>query len=842
MYRKFSICGVMCVALLVLSAMTTQAQSLDEALMGLKSYKFGDSRLALGVVEEAAINARHDAGVTKKLEDAFIALLASDAGVESKRFVCRQLATMGTAASVKSLAGLIADPEMADHAIWALVAIPDGAALTALLEAANNGPQSQRVNVLHGIARRGSEDAVTGLVSLTDSPDKAISQAAIAALGSIGGTGCTAIVEAIQASGGQADAVLADACIQCGEWMPGSRREDALTIYNGLYNGDNPGHIRAAALSGLVRLQPDQAEALVVEAIADADPSLVLVASGFIRDLEGEEATRTFAGMLSKAPNRSKILIVEALAYRGDTGALGAINEVAKSDDPAVQLAALTALGRLGNADTAAVLIELSASSEGEVQRTARASLTTIPGKEADVAVLQIAQRASGAAQLEAISALAGRRAIRTVPALLELAADEDAAVRAASLQSLRVLAGEEDTAALLALLDSAPDDTQRRNVSQALVELAGRVRNDGAKTELARKALAESKREATKAALIDVLGKIATDDALKVVRQQVASDTSALKLAAVRALAAWPDARPLSDLKTIASDKSDGAARGVAFAGFIRQLRASKSIGSAAKLEAYKGADGLASNDQEKKLVVAGLSEVPSLEALKYVEARQQDPAVAAEATQAVIRIAGGISGAYRDEVSRRMNAYIQQDTPETVKKQAQNVLNGIGGLQDYITAWQFAGPYFEDGKPASTLFDMKFEAETNPKAATWSIMPMGLDRNRPWIVSLARGIGGVQRVAFLRTTLTSDVAKDAMLEFGSNDGCKVWWNGKLIHELNVGRPLNPNQDRLPVSLKAGENTLVCAIYQHGGDWGATARLRTLDNKPMGGIEQAAK
>ncbi len=30
--------------------------------------------------------------------------------------------------------------------------------------------------------------------------------------------------------------------------------------------------------------------------------------------------------------------------------------------------------------------------------------------------------------------------------------------------------------------------------------------------------------------------------------------------------------------------------------------------------------------------------------------------------------------------------------------------------------------------------------------------------------------------------------------------------------------------------------------IYQHGGDWGATARLRTLDNKPMGGIEQAAK
>ena len=135
-----------------------------------------------------------------------------------------------------------------------------------------------------------------------------------------------------------------------------------------------------------------------------------------------------------------------------------------------------------------------------------------------------------------------------------------------------------------------------------------------------------------------------------------------------------------------------------------------------------------------------------------------------------------------------------------------------------------------------------MKFKAETDPAAETWSIMPMGLDRNRPWIVSLARGLGGVQRVAYLRTTITSETAQDVVLQLGSNDGCKVWWNGELIHELNVGRPLNPNQDRLPVSLKAGDNTLVMAIYQHGGDWGATARLRTADDKPVTGILQSAK
>jgi HEAT repeat protein len=842
MIRMFSIRGVVCGAFIALASIAAQAQTLDEALEGLKTYKFGDSRLALGVVEEAAINARHDDAVTQKLEPAFVALLGSDASVDAKRFVCRQLEAMGTGASVETLAGLIADDHLADYAIWALVAIPDDAALQALLTAAKEGPQTQRVNAIHGLARRGAEGAVDGLVALMDSPDKAIAQAATAALGSIGGAGCAPLMAALKARDGKADAVLADACLQCGEWMPASRSADALAIYEALYQGDNAGHIRAAALSGLVRLKPEQAESLVVEAIADPDPDLVLVASGFIRELEGEEATKTFAGMVANAPKQSKILIIEALAYRGDTAALGAISNAAKSDDADVQLAALSALGRLGNADTAEVLLDLAATSDGEVQRTARASLKTIPGQQVNVAILKIAQKATGAKQLEAIDALSGRRAIRTVPALLDLAASEDGAVRAASLQSLRILAGEEDMGALLALLENAPDEAQRKNVSQAIVELAGRIRNEGAKTALVRNALAESEGEATKAALIGVLGKIATDDALKVVRQQVQSDNGTLKLAAVNALAAWPDARPLSDLKSIAADASDEGARSVAFAGFIRQLRAAKSVNAAAKLDAYKAADKLAKNDQEKKLVVAGLSEVPSLEALEYVEARQQDPAVAAEATQAVIRIAGGISGAYRDEVARRMNAYIQQDTPETVKKQAQNVLDGIGGLEDYLTAWQFAGPYFKEGKPASALFEMQFEAESDPANTTWSIMPMGLDRNRPWIVSLARGLGGVQRVAYLRTTITSDAAKDAILEFGSNDGCKVWWNGELIHELNVGRPLNPNQDRLPVSLKAGENTLVCAIYQHGGDWGATARLRTTDGQPLGGITQAAK
>ena len=172
MIRTFSIRGVICCAMVVMTASAVSAQSLDEALAGLKTYKFGDSRLALGVVEEAAINARHDAATKEKLEAAFIALLKTDASIDARRFVCRELEAMGSGASVETLAGLIAEADIADYAIWALIAIPDDSALTALMTAASEGPQTQRVNVIHGIARRGSEDAVAGLITLSESPDK----------------------------------------------------------------------------------------------------------------------------------------------------------------------------------------------------------------------------------------------------------------------------------------------------------------------------------------------------------------------------------------------------------------------------------------------------------------------------------------------------------------------------------------------------------------------------------------------------------------------------------------------------------------------------------------------
>jgi len=70
-----------------------------------------------------------------------------------------------------------------------------------------------------------------------------------------------------------------------------------------------------------------------------------------------------------------------------------------------------------------------------------------------------------------------------------------------------------------------------------------------------------------------------------------------------------------------------------------------------------------------------------------------------------------------------------------------------------------------------------------------------------------------------------------------GSNDGVKVWWNGVQVHGFEDARPLTADQDKLRVSVKAGWNTLMLAVYQRGGAWGACARILGKDGQPLSGL-----
>jgi len=66
---------------------------------------------------------------------------------------------------------------------------------------------------------------------------------------------------------------------------------------------------------------------------------------------------------------------------------------------------------------------------------------------------------------------------------------------------------------------------------------------------------------------------------------------------------------------------------------------------------------------------------------------------------------------------------------------------------------------------------------------------------------------------------------AMSALMALGSDDGVKVWVNGKLIHEQWVARPLLPDEDLFAVHFRPGSNQILVKVQDIEGDWGFALR-----------------
>ncbi len=79
-----------------------------------------------------------------------------------------------------------------------------------------------------------------------------------------------------------------------------------------------------------------------------------------------------------------------------------------------------------------------------------------------------------------------------------------------------------------------------------------------------------------------------------------------------------------------------------------------------------------------------------------------------------------------------------------------------------------------------------------------------------------------------YLYAEIKSKKEQDIWLHIGSNDGAKVWFNGKKVIEnpIKTGRGAEPSQDIAKVRVKKGQDTILLKIEQLGGGWGAYVQI----------------
>jgi hypothetical protein len=171
------------------------------------------------------------------------------------------------------------------------------------------------------------------------------------------------------------------------------------------------------------------------------------------------------------------------------------------------------------------------------------------------------------------------------------------------------------------------------------------------------------------------------------------------------------------------------------------------------------------------------------------------------------------------------------------------------LASVEDYIVKWHYAGPYREQGKQGPQgLFDVVFPPEKElsggalaaDEAPKWAPMPTGTDPNRPWLIEFDRtpGIQGQNAAIYLRTRVQSPKTQDVEIRAGSDDGIRIWVNGKHVHGNNASRPVNPDGDRRVVTLNRGWNDVLVKITQGGGQWAFCFRFRNLEGGKAEGLK----
>jgi HEAT repeat protein len=423
----------------------------------------------------------------------------------------------------------------------------------------------------------------------------------------------------------------------------------------------------------------DAAVDIVLDILRSDDQEMQAAAIAMVKEMPGTEVTKALTKELPNLSAKSQVQLLSALGDRGDDAARPAVVAALKSEDQSVRIAALRALGQLGDDSSVDLLAQAAAGAAGAEQKAARDSLYRLRGPNVDKVILEAVPKADARIKVELISSVGQRNITAGVAALLETADDSDRNVRIESLRVLKVVAGPEHLPALVELLIKAKSSSDRTEAIKTIAAVAHRIEDKNRQAEAVLAVLPSVKEVPGRCSLLNVLGRIGDNSALPVLTAALKDENVEIQTAAIRALADWPTPEPLDELMKIAADSGNKVHRVLALRGFVRLLGLASGRPGDQTIEMYKKAMGLAPDAVEKKKVLSGLADTKTLAALQMAAGYLDDKTLFVEAGAAVINIAGGIYADYPEQAKDMLNRIIKTTKNDALRQQAQELIKKL-------------------------------------------------------------------------------------------------------------------------------------------------------------------
>lgn len=568
--------------------------------------------------EQVGMHAARPGAEAERLAFCQVSLSKLTPGVPtwSQVWILRQLQNVGGGEVVPRLAELLGNQDelIAEHALLALANNPSAEAAGALRDALAAATDSAgRIALINALGFRADAAAMPALTGLLGDGDEQVIIAAADALGRIGtAEAATALAAARGNVAGEAVRRIDDATLKCADKLAaGGARDQAVAIYRAAFGVDRDLRTRSAALRGLGLTLGGEAAQLVIEVLGGDEAELQPVAGRLVVDIPGEAATRAFADQLPGLQPPMQVVLLGALAERGDPAALPRIAEQFASANEEVAVAAVDAGAALGNEALVPSLVALATGEQPRLRDAARGALTRLRGAAVDPAIAAALDGAPNATVTMLAAVLAERHASAAVPALiatagrltdnrtlsavyramvqaageaqrdavrdaLRTALGGDAARQRGALAGYEVWPNDAPMDELLALSRGAEDEIVRTLALQQYLRMFGMSERTAAE-RLARyqELLAATQSEDEAAVVLEAIGEVPTIEALRAAEARLPATAAAQAVINIaRELAMTHREAATAALEAIAANAQDGAVKAQAGA-VLEQLKA---------------------------------------------------------------------------------------------------------------------------------------------------------------------------------------------------------------------------------------------------------------------------
>ncbi len=672
------------IAVLAVQAASAQSEvganpPLDQAFQTLVKLELGQDLGVFGPIRQAVVASRTDEKTRADLEGRLTAILQGDATDLAKDYACRQLAIVGSEGSLPALAALLPNPRMSYMARFALEGIASPAAMKTLREMLGKTEGLKKFGVVVSLGRLADADAVPVIAPFLEQDDTQLREVCLVALGRIG---TAAAAEALQAFAGKTppalQTTLVDAQLDAAESLcQRGEHEAAAKICESLLTADSE-RVRAAAYRGLIAAKPSESLSMILAGLAAEEPWKRAVAADCVVGIGKPEQIQTIATGINNLPAAGKIAAFLSFKDRGNEAIRQAALKELDQPDVEVRRAALTALVRSAASEDVPRLAALVAGTEDAAVREATfETLRLMPAEGANQALIAWMDQAQDLPPVIVQCALA-RRSPDCVPAFLKAAESPNAATRVEALKALEIMASAKDADALVALLCRTAPGDQREAAGRA-VWLSCQQIADPAQRSAPLLAAMEKGDANAQCALLPTLARIGGGEALPAVRKAMGSTEVAVRDAGYRALANWPDASVADELLQIARTSDVESYRTWSLRAYARVVALASDRPAEKTFEMLRDAMKLAKRAEDKELFVERLSAVRTPDALTLLLSLLDDAELKGSAVPAVFTLAKGLSQSHPDQAAEALKRIQPLVQDPALQQQIPKVLRDI-------------------------------------------------------------------------------------------------------------------------------------------------------------------